>query len=438
MNAIRTYGNRLLSRWQSALYAVLDQGEEVVPDLGADHPAMAATYVACDEVEKDLTGEVHHPLAVPVETSALMLGCARLYVSLVAAYIRGDEERAEELENELRYSVCDPLWAKSLIEFHKGDHIEIPYRRYQSLDDFVVPLPEKEGLKIAFVSDWATGTSIARNVMRCIAEHQPDILIHLGDIYYSGTRKEAEKNFLNVVRDYIPASVPVYALAGNHDLYAGGEGYYWLLDQLGQPASYFCLRNEHWQFLAIGAPTDNDNPTDIMASVPPIDGEELRWHHHKLDTAEGRKTIMLSHYQLFTASGGLMHTPDNRPMAVNPVLHAAFKERLHQIDLWLWGHEHNFIVFEPFLGLKRGRCIGSGALPVSLLWQPYQTLPNLVLPDYVDSPPRINPHARLGHDGDHYYHGFGLLTLNGAKGAMEYYQVAGSKGSSQIIFREEL
>ena len=443
---IKTYGNQLMSRWQSALYAVLDQGEKPIDALGSEHPAMVASCIACEALEREMLGAAYEPqgekVADPIETTDLMRECARLYVGLLGARMMGNQAKVIELENELRYSVCDPLWAKTLFEFRKGEDKKIPYRRYRSMDDFVVPLPEKErekeSLKIAFVSDWATGTAVARNVMRNIADQQPDVVIHLGDIYYSGTRKECEENFLNVVRTYLPASVPVYTLAGNHDLYAGGEGYYWLLDQVDQPASYFCLRNDDWQILAVGAPPETEDPADALTHVPTIDEQEVAWHKDKIQNSGGRKTVMLSHYQLFTASGNIGRTPDNRPLAINPVLHNAFKDELEKIDLWMWGHEHNFIVFNPYLGLERGRCIGSGALPVSLIWQPYSQLPNLALPDHITEPPRINLDAQLGHDGDHYHHGYGVLTLDGEEGEMVYYQVAGTEGDSEIIYQEKI
>ena len=152
--------------------------------------------------------------------------------------------------------MCDPLWAKALFHFDQGE-ATIPYRHYESIDDFVLPLEPRinpeltDSLKVAFVADWATGTRLAKNVMRCIGEQQPDVVIHLGDVYYSGTKDEMNDHFLQIVREYLPAETQVFNLAGNHDLYAGGEGYYWLLDELGQPASYFCLRNDHWQILAI-------------------------------------------------------------------------------------------------------------------------------------------------------------------------------------------
>jgi len=417
---------------------------------------MVASCTACETLEAALDrGEEGVDLAEVVSKGELVANCAHMYIALAAAKFSGNTKRARILESQLRYSVCDPLWAKALLHFD-ADHAAIPYRQYETLDDFVLPLKANHRLtqdtvpksgqlaaslgecKIAFVSDWGTGTPLARNVMRCIAEQNPDIVIHLGDVYYSGTKQEMNDHFLSIVREYLPEETSIYNLAGNHDLYAGGAGYYWLIDQLGQPASYFCLRNEHWQILSIGAPPETGDPKAALSAIPAIDPKEVEWHHHKLDTASGRKTIMLSHYQLFTASGNIGRTKDNRPLAVNPILYQAFSPCLNNIALWLWGHEHNMIAFEPYIGLRKGRCIGSGAIPVARHWQPYKQLPNLEVPQHIGSAPRMNLDCQLGHDGDHYHHAFALLTLDGADGLMNYYQVPGVQGDAEIIYAESI
>ena len=444
--AIKTYAMSFMSRWQSAVLSAVrghgDKGDE----LATEHPIMEASCDACEVMEARMA-EGSNPLdfAADISKVDLLSSCAQLYVGLAAAKVTGNHERAREIESELQYSVCDPLWAKALLEFDKGETVT-PYRHYESIDDFVLPLEATldpaqratDSLKVAFVADWATGTRLAKNVMRCIGEQRPDVVIHLGDVYYSGTKDEMRDHFLTIVREYLPAETQVFNLAGNHDLYAGGEGYYWLLDELGQPASYFCLRNDHWQILAIGAPPEIGAPMASQYKVPPIDPKEAEWHRHKIDTADGRKTIMLSHYQLFTASGNIARTPENLPMAVNPVLHDEFGTHLGEIDAWLWGHEHNLAAFDPYIGLERGRCIGSGAMPVALLWNPYDPLDNLALPDGVDGPPIMSPDCRLGDDGDHYHHAFAIIEMNDDAGSMVYYQVPGVDGDAEEIFREQL
>lgn len=434
-----------MSRWQSALNSVLSQEDEQDSDnLSSENPAMCASCEACGALEAAIAdGKDTVDIAKVVTKGSLVSKCAHLYVNLAAAKFSGNHKRVKELEAEVRYSVCDPLWAKTLFEFD-SDHQDIPYRHYESLEDFVLPLCESGDLddagklKIAFVSDWGTGTPLAKNVMRCIGEQNPDIVIHLGDVYYSGTKKEMQSHFLDIVKECLPKHTRVFNLAGNHDLYAGGAGYYWLLEELGQPASYFCLRNIHWQILSIGAPPQVGKPTDAISAIPTIEPKEVTWHQDKLKGAQGRKTVMLSHYQLFTASGNIGRTEDNRPLALNPVLYEAFNNHLSDIDLWLWGHEHNLVAFEPYAGLKKGRCIGSGAIPVALLWQPYKQLHNLALPEQFDSAPQMNLDCQLGHDGDHYHHAFGILSIDGADGEMNYFEVEGVDGGAKIIFSETL
>ena len=69
-----------------------------------------------------------------------------------------------------------------------------------------------------------------------------------------------------------------------------------------------------------------------------------------------------------------------------------------------------------------------------LLWQPYKQLPNLALPEQFDSAPRINLDCQLDHDGDHYYHAFVVLDIDGEQGVARYCQVPGVEGDAQIIY----
>ena len=434
-----------MSRWQSALLAVLGREDEETTDLASEHPVMVASCDACGVLERAMEAGVDPPeLAEEIKKTDLVSACAQMYVSLAAAKVTGNTERVHELEAELQYSVCDPLWAKVLFEFD-SNHAETNYRHFEELDDFVLPLEASDPpsgsdgrVKVAFVSDWGTGTRLAKNVMRCIGDQQPDIVIHLGDVYYSGTKDEMQDHFLSIVREHLPPTTRVFNLAGNHDLYAGGEGYYWLIDELGQPASYFCLRNEEWQIMAIGAPPEIGAPMSALSVVPDIDPKELAWHQHKIETSEGRKTVMLSHYQLFTASGNIGRTADNRPLALNPVFYEAFGPQLPSIDVWLWGHEHNLAAFEPYAGLRKGRCIGSGAIPVDLLWQPYKQLPNLALHEGFDAAPVMRPDCQLGDDGDHYHHAFCVLSIDGSDGEMNYFEVPGVDGDARIVYTESI
>src|SRR5262249_35655520 len=128
--------------------------------------------------------------------------------------------------------------------------------------------------------------------------------------------------------------------------------------QLGQQASYFCLRNDAWQFLAMDTGYNDFNPFTVSSHVTSLTEIEANWHLEKIQQAGGRKTVLLSHHQLFSA-----YEPIGGE-AVNPNLLATFKDCLGNVAIWFWGHEHRLDIYAPYLGLQRGRCLGCSAIPV--------------------------------------------------------------------------
>ena len=137
---IKTYAMSFMSRWQSAVLSVIKDDEGDAEHLATEHPVMAASCEAC-EVMEEASKAGHNPLdfAADVSKMDLVTSCAKLYVGLAAAKVMGNTERARELESELQYSTCDPLWAKALLEFDSNE-AKTPYRHYDSIDDFVLPL----------------------------------------------------------------------------------------------------------------------------------------------------------------------------------------------------------------------------------------------------------------------------------------------------------
>jgi hypothetical protein len=138
----------------------------------------------------------------------------------------------------------------------------------------VVDLDQKS--RIAVVGDWGTGDEVAINLLQQVASLTPEVLIHLGDVHYAGTQREEQAHFLDVCRQVFGNDVPLFSLCGNHDMYSGGAGYYWLVDHIGQQASYFCLRNANWQFLAMDTRTQRQQPYDRGGQYDqPYDGRRL-------------------------------------------------------------------------------------------------------------------------------------------------------------------
>jgi predicted phosphodiesterase len=264
--------------------------------------------------------------------------------------------KAKRLQDQLKFSSCDPGWGKTVDAFlhyyllNKG---HIPYRHGGDYE--LEDLPAKA--KVALLGDWGTGTEPANELLRQVAEAKPTVVFHLGDIYYSGTPQECQRFHANVT-GILPAGTRVYTLAGNHDMYSGGAGYYWLVDQLKQQASYFCVGNAHWQFLAMDTGNDDFDPFRVESHAPALAPEEAEWHLAKIRQAGGRKTVLLSHHPLFSAFEPVAHA------AVNEHLRNTFQGVLPDVSAWFWGHEHRLAIYDEYLGLKRGRCVGCSAIPV--------------------------------------------------------------------------
>lgn len=124
-------------------------------------------------------------------------------------------------------------------------------------------------ITVAMTADWATGLygapRIAETIDRMGADRPFDLLMHLGDVYYSGTPEEVDERFLQLWPT--KAGTRNRALNGNHDMYSGGFGYFkQILPAFGQEGSYFALQNEHWVLVGLDtAYVDHDIDTTQVA-----------------------------------------------------------------------------------------------------------------------------------------------------------------------------
>ncbi len=217
----------------------------------------------------------------------------------------------------------------------------------------------------------------------------------------------------------------IFSLCGNHDMYSGGQGYYWLVDQIGQQASYFCLQNSNWQFLAMDTGHNDNNPITVSTNMTKLvtfgTWAEEDWLLDKINLAGTRKTVLLSHHQLFSPFGAV-GTVNGQSYAYNPNLRATFQAVTSNVAWWFWGHEHTLAVFDPYMGVERGRCVGASAVPVFTDQQSYRNASGLQT--YGGLPlPTWKPGGQLGNNGTSYNNCFAIMTLNGASANVDYYQV---------------
>jgi hypothetical protein len=428
----QTFRDHMLSIYQSAVEQIAHKITEPTPGArpGLENPLVRAAAQICALRAQGVTAI---PEDAPPAIGDQAWTCARLGFAMLEALARGDGATAAHIEGELRDGTCDLGWTGTLVEYAEyfgpdGTRRSIPYITPEAAGLWVVKIPDNA--RIALIADWGTGTPSAVALLQQVKQQKPDILIHLGDIYYSGTPDECDRHFRQIIDDIFDRAntkLPVFNMPGNHDMYSGGEGYYRLISTLNPPpwaqkSSFFCLRsaNKAWQFLAMDTGLHDYNPLSVTDVVTFVDQAEEAWHLQQLDDMKGGQTILLSHHQLFSAFSQIGQLQaDGYYSPCNPKLLASLQKfkAAGRIAAWFWGHEHNLCVYQPYAGLDRGRCIGHGAIPVLASQNPYAVLAK------IKNPPDLVQATRLGVDDAVYAHGFTIISLDSAGGPAkaEYY-----------------
>jgi predicted phosphohydrolase len=222
--------------------------------------------------------------------------------------------------------------------------------------------------RIALFSDWATGSPSALNVAREIAKMNPDIVIHLGDVYYSGRLSEHKRNFVTPIRDIILSKCPqtrVFMIPGNHDWYSGSKGIKYSLKAFGQHSTYFHLYNDRLDIHGFDTGLHDADCFKQYSSKDHntfIDDEEVKWHKYRIENSN-RKLMLLSHHPLVTPWYHPTLGKDASPL--NPNLFEQLRDIIPKTEIWFSGHCHVFDVIEPYtykdVTASRLRLIGNGS-----------------------------------------------------------------------------
>ena len=457
--SLKQYRSRNASLWQSAVDRVVADSTAAaspaaafgnIPSVAIERPSQDNAMVAIGNdlaaaLDCDTLPEIPAPpgpAAGFIETVAFCSKTAlRIAEARVKSFFTGDETKLNALLEEVgaQFGGCDPRWATVIAEYvrHRIESLQIPYRVHSRLDDFVISGSRfPDDAKIAILGDWGTGQSSARALLEKVAARDPDVVIHLGDVYYSGTEHEFQNYFYPIWKQVLglpqvawgekltnTSSRPsTFTLSGNHDMYAGGAPYYTVIDMIGQPASYFCLRNANWQFIALDTGKNDADPT-AAGNATHLEDTEVAWLKHQVATADGRKTVLLSHHQLYTA----FEKEKIGDSFVNPKLLENTRDILPQVTAWFWGHEHNLVIYKKFQNVL-GRCVGHGAFPVG-----------------VDELGPLNPsipiervQLKLDVKGGLFQHGYAIMQLAADTAETTYFQFDALTGQEEQIYTEVL
>lgn len=252
--------------------------------------------------------------------------------------------------------------------------------------------------QIIVIGDWGSGLeradSVASQIRAELAkqERRQQVVVHLGDVYYSGTKREFSQRFLEPWP--VDTASPVISLAvpGNHEMYSGGHAYFDALADSRFKAqdgcSYFALENDFWQFLGLDTAYEDGG----------LYGDQARWARARIVEAPAHlRTCLFSHHQLYSA-----HQMGAKALQVKiePVL------ATERVDAWFWGHEHRCIVYSPTTwdGHRMGfaSCVGHGGIPEYLVMKEKQTC----------SPPWVYEYLKPFDDGIQPWGTFGFAVID--------------------------
>jgi len=320
-----------LSRWQSLVEETLMKEH---PDLPISAIRNLPQSQACWRfVRSRHNGEtIPAPVNTFDEDNPEHLAYAHQFV-FQAAYDHRHNQIAFKKEVETwPYSTAEGVHWAVTTGYHwltswTHDGLSNQYRDYKAdgngnLNYSVIDWKIPQNGRIALIGDWGTSNDDAKEFLRALISGGVDCIIHLGDVYYSGTKGEFDSKFINIIRGDLGFRGPVFTIPGNHEYYSQGEGFYYAIDKINdstkynlttgnatQEASYFCLRTQDGAYQFLGLDT-GINDGDPLATLTGSEAPDLKsqndydWAIDKIESFNG-KTIMLSHHQLFSHVGGL-------------------------------------------------------------------------------------------------------------------------------------
>lgn len=280
------------------------------------------------------------------------------------------------------------------------------------------PEPFPNVARVALLADWGTALYGALPCAQSIANDKAgfQLVMHLGDVYYSGDDGEMDSRFLNVWPKVTGALSR--GLNGNHEMYTGGQAYFSkALKQFGQQASYFALQNDYWLLIGLdSAYADQD-----------LNGDQATWLQSLVNKAGSRQIVLFSHHQPFS----ILDTPAAAMVAkLAPILESK------RIYAWYFGHEHRCLVYEPHAkwGLL-GRCIGHSGFPEfrkAAQWGPPPATPTWrSLSGGAETPSALLLDGRneyiKNHEDEYGPHGYVTLEFEGAKLTETFHMPDGTK-----------
>jgi hypothetical protein len=264
-----------------------------------------------------------------------------------------------------KYQDLDPEW-----ELKAGtvwlEHLLFRHKFPTGMPPKTIPIPDVATIVLA--GDFGTGNfgandSPSTKISKFIPTLNPHVTIHLGDVYYAGTKGEEADHLLNF---WPTGSIGSFTLNSNHEMYAGGFPYFDQVVggppfyQLQSPWSFFALENANWIIVGLDS-AYNANVLKLYLDGSLGDNAQLPFLESL--ARKGKKVIVLTHHNGLPEA--TIHS--DKPLKLFTQVMSAFNG-VAPPAYWYWGHVHAGIAYKP-LNDHNGmlcRCLGHAAIPWGL------------------------------------------------------------------------
>jgi hypothetical protein len=262
----------------------------------------------------------------------------------------------------------------------------------------------------------------------------PDITIHLGDVYYSGTSDEEQHLLVDL---WPKGKIGALALNSNHEMYSASEPYFNLalrssLFHLQQGCSYFALENDHWVIVGLDSAYFSDESKLYMNGSLGNNGQQIDFL--KEQVAKKKPVIVLTHHNGLLQDGSGPEKPAGKDAPLWDQVLSAFPQGGGP-RYWYWAHIHAAITYAPQGPSQINcRCAGHAAVPQG---SPAQLLKNKSNVTWFESRPANDPLIP-----QRVLNGFAMLTLDGDHIHEEFYDENGEipwqqQSETKVISRED-
>jgi hypothetical protein len=320
-----------------------------------------------------------------------------------------------------KYEQLDPGWLEAGVEWLED--LAVGNCTFNT-NPATIPIPDD--VQIGLAGDWGTGDwrtpanpSPSTDVLKHMAFLQPNLTIHLGDVYYAGTQAE-EQHILTGVESgaqqmltagWPKGSVGSLALNSNHEMYSGGGPYFKAISgspfEVQKGCSYFALENNYWVIVGLDSAYYAD-PEGLYrdGALFSSNGPQTQLDFLRAQVATGKRIIILTHHNGLAQDGSSPTNLWEQVMSAFPLNTAP--------AYWYWGHVHCGAVYNPQTKEKSSvlcRCCGHGGLPCG-------SASVMVNNGNVLKPNVLWYENRSAHDPDiplRVLNGFGMLYLHGSE-----------------------